>query len=79
MRRQPSVRRREGRKRRPSIDRGDPQARAFHGAREWKDAWDKKAEKALVAIIAGAPANGLKPDLFLKGELPKDPAKRRRP
>ncbi len=55
---------------------GDPQARAFYGAREWKDAWDTKSEKALVAIIAGAPANGLKPDLFLKGELPKDPAAR---
>lgn len=54
----------------------DPRARAFYAARQWKDAWDKKAEKELVGIIAGAPANGLKPDLFLKGSLPKDPAAR---
>ena len=33
----------------------DPQARAFYAARQWKDAWDKKAEKELVGIIAGAP------------------------
>jgi len=54
----------------------DPQARAFYQARQWKDAWDKKAEKQLLEIIAGAPANGLKPDLFLKQPLPKDPAAR---
>ena len=54
----------------------DPQARAFYQAREWKDAWDRKSEKALVAIIAQAPAHGLKPDLFLKDELPRDPAER---
>ena len=54
----------------------DPQARAFYQAQGWKDAWDKKSEKALVAIIAQAPANGLKPDLFLQEELPKDPAER---
>jgi murein L,D-transpeptidase YcbB/YkuD len=50
----------------------DPQARAFYEARQWKAAWDKKAEKELLGIIAGAPANGLKPDLFLKQPLPKD-------
>ena len=50
----------------------DPQVRAFYQARQWKNAWDKKAERQLLAIIAGAPANGLKPDLFLKPELPKD-------
>lgn len=54
----------------------DPQARAFYQARQWKDAWDKNAEKQLLDIIAGAPANGLKPDLFLKDPLPKDPARR---
>ncbi len=54
----------------------DPQARAFYQARQWKDAWDKKAEKQLLDVIAGAPANGLKPDLFLKEPLPKDPAAR---
>jgi L,D-transpeptidase YcbB len=51
----------------------DPQARAFYQARQWKDAWDKKTEKQLLEIVAGAPANGLKPDLFLNGPLPKDP------
>ena len=54
----------------------DPQARAFYEARQWKDAWDKKAEKQLLEIIAGAPANGLKPDLFVKEPLPKDAAAR---
>lgn len=48
------------------------QVRAFYEARQWQAAWDKKSEKALTEIIAGAPANGLKPDLFLKGELPAD-------
>ena len=54
----------------------DPQARAFYQARQWKAAWDRKAEKQLLDIIAGAPANGLKPDLFLKGALPKEPEQR---
>ena len=54
----------------------DPQAQAFYQARQWKDAWDKKSEKQLLEIIAGAPANGLKPELFVPGELPKDPAER---
>jgi L,D-transpeptidase YcbB len=54
----------------------DPQARAFYQARQWKDAWDKKTEKQLVRIIGNAPANGLKPDLFLKGPLPNGLAAR---
>ena len=54
----------------------DPQGRAFYEARQWKDAWDGKTEKQLLDIIAGAPANGLKPDLFLKQPLPKDPSAR---
>jgi murein L,D-transpeptidase YcbB/YkuD len=44
----------------------DPQVRAFYEARQWQAAWDAKSEKALLAIIAEAPANGLKPTLFLK-------------
>ena len=39
-------------------------------------AWNKSNEKQLRDAIAGAPANGLKPDLFLKGDLPKDDAER---
>jgi murein L,D-transpeptidase YcbB/YkuD len=50
----------------------DPQVRAFYQARQWKGAWDKKSQKQLLDIIAGAPANGLKPDLFVKLPLPKD-------
>ncbi len=34
--------------------------------------WNKNAEKQLLDAIAQAPANGLKPDLFIKGDLPKD-------
>ena len=51
---------------------GDPQVRAFYQARQWQAAWDKKSETALTGIIAAAAANGLKPDLFLKGPLPQD-------
>jgi murein L,D-transpeptidase YcbB/YkuD len=47
-----------------------PEVRAFYQAREWQAAWDKKSEKVLLDIIAQAPANALKPDLFLKGPLP---------
>lgn len=50
----------------------NPQVRAFYQARQWKAAWDRRSEKELVAIIRQAPANGLKPDLFLKGPLPAD-------
>jgi murein L,D-transpeptidase YcbB/YkuD len=50
----------------------DPQVRAFYEARQWKSAWDKKAERALLDIVADAPANGLKPDLFLKEPFPRD-------
>ena len=50
----------------------DPQVRAFYEVRQWQAAWDGKAQKQLLAVIAGAPANGLKPDLFLKEPLPKD-------
>ena len=34
--------------------------------------WNKSVEKQLLDAIAQAPANGLKPDLFIKGDLPKD-------
>ena len=38
--------------------------------------FDDKAEKQLVDAIRNAPANGLKPELFLNGDLPKDSAER---
>jgi murein L,D-transpeptidase YcbB/YkuD len=38
--------------------------------------WTAKTEKQLRDAIAQAPANGLKPDLFLKGDLPADDAQR---
>ena len=59
-----------GRILRAAIRGPGPQVRAFYQARQWRAAWDKKSEKALLEVIAQAPANGLKPDLFLKGPLP---------
>lgn len=38
--------------------------------------WNRKAQKELLDAIAQTPTNGLKPDLFLKGDLPKDDAER---
>lgn len=38
--------------------------------------WTKSTEKQLLDAIAQAPANGLKPSLFLSGDLPKDDAER---
>jgi len=57
-------------------DARDPQVRAFYEARQWQPAWDKKAESALLSIIEQAPANGLKPELFLKQPLPTDASAR---
>ena len=48
------------------------EVRAFYQARDWQTAWDGKSEKQLIEIIDGAPAHGLKRELFLKGELPDD-------
>jgi len=50
----------------------DAQVRSFYQARQWKAAWDRKSEKALLEIIEQAPTNGLKPELFLKEPLPTD-------
>jgi murein L,D-transpeptidase YcbB/YkuD len=55
---------------------GDPQVRAFYAARDGQPAWDRKSEKALLEALDGAPVHGLKRDLFLKGELPKDRSER---
>ena len=46
--------------------------RAFYEARQWQAAWDGRAQKQLLEIIDEAPTHGLKRELFLKGELPKD-------
>jgi murein L,D-transpeptidase YcbB/YkuD len=46
--------------------------RAFYQARNWQAAWNGAARKQLLEIIGGAPAHGLKSELFLKGELPGD-------
>ena len=45
-------------------------------ASEAQLAWNKKTEKQLLTAIEHAPENGLKPDLFLKGDLPKDDQER---
>jgi murein L,D-transpeptidase YcbB/YkuD len=41
-----------------------------------KLAWSSSSEKQLLDAIAQAPANGLRPDLFLKGDLPRDDTER---
>jgi murein L,D-transpeptidase YcbB/YkuD len=51
-------------------------ARAFYKARQWQAAWDGKTEKQILEIIEGAPTHGLKRELFLKGDPPKDPSER---
>ena len=50
--------------------------RAFYEARQWQAAWDGKSEKQLMGILDGAAAQGLKRELFLKGELPEDKGER---
>ena len=50
----------------------DAQVRAFYQARNWQPAWDRKTEQQLIEAIAQGPSHGLRPDLFLKGELPRD-------
>jgi murein L,D-transpeptidase YcbB/YkuD len=57
---------------------GNPPNENASGAQqpEAQLAWTKKTEKQLLDAIAGAPANGLRPELFLKGDLPKDDAQR---
>jgi murein L,D-transpeptidase YcbB/YkuD len=56
--------------------KADPQVRAFYAARNGQAAWNGKSRKALVAILDDAPVHGLKRDLFLKGDLPKDATER---
>jgi len=55
---------------------GSALSRAFYAARGGEPAWDGKARKQLIEIIDGAPAHGLNPELFLKGDLPDDDAER---
>ena len=58
-------------------DVSDPQLRAFYAARNWQAAWDGAQEKALLDIINGALAHGLRPSLILdETKLPKDKAER---
>jgi len=52
--------------------KADAQVRAFYAARNNERAWDRKAEKQLIEIVDGAPIHGLRRDLFLKDDLPKD-------
>jgi murein L,D-transpeptidase YcbB/YkuD len=64
----------------PSCSKGgNPTAQGGSGSQQspaGRLAWSKKTEQQLVDAIAQAPANGLKPDLFLRGDLPKDDAER---
>ena len=54
----------------------DPQVRAFYQARQWQPAWTGKLQAQLLDALGQATANGLRRDLFLKGELPRDPSER---
>jgi L,D-transpeptidase YcbB len=54
----------------------DPQVRLFYQARQWQPAWDRKSERQLLDSFAGAPAQGLRSDLFLHAPLPTDPNQR---
>ena len=56
--------------------KADPQVRAFYAARNGQVAWNGSTRKQLVEIIDGAPAHGLKRELFLKGDLPDDDSER---
>jgi murein L,D-transpeptidase YcbB/YkuD len=57
-------------------DNGSNQTRANAAADASTIEWKRDAEKQLVDAIAQAPANGLRPELFLQGDLPKDDAAR---
>ena len=56
--------------------KAEADVRAFYAARNGQAAWDGKSRKALLAVLDDAPLHGLKRDLFLKGELPKDGTER---
>lgn len=52
-----------------------PQARAFYEARGWAVAWDEGSAEQLREALAGAPAHGLRVEMFLPS-LPDDAALR---
>lgn len=59
-----------------SCSRGDEQSGQSNAQRPGPLQWSQSAEQQLLEAIANAPANGLRPDLFLKGGLPQDGAER---
>lgn len=59
-----------------ACDRGGSSTSQSGSAESAQLAWSKKTEKQLLEAIQNAPANGLKPDLFLKGDLPSDDSQR---
>jgi len=59
-----------------ACDRGGNPTNQAGSAESSQLAWNKKTEKQLLEAIQNAPANGLKPDLFLKGDLPSDDSQR---
>lgn len=54
----------------------DPELKRFYEARAWQAAWDRKSERALRETLDQSPAHGLRPEMFLKGELPRDGSER---
>lgn len=55
-----------------SSDVQGPQARAFYEARGWTAAWDHEAAEELEEALDGAPAHGLRADMFLPARLSAD-------
>ena len=58
----------------PSCFQGDSSNGNATAGAEATMSWNQEARTQLAAAIASAPSHGLKPDLFVKGELPKDDA-----
>ena len=54
----------------------DPEVRAFYQAGQWRPVWDRKSERELLTALGQSTQQGLKTDLFLKGDLPSDPSAR---
>jgi murein L,D-transpeptidase YcbB/YkuD len=54
----------------------DGDVRTFYQARNWQPAWDKKSERELLDLLSQSTAQGLRTELFFKGDLPTDPSQR---
>lgn len=53
-----------------------PLAGSFYQARDWVSAWDEVAANDLQEALAGAPAHGLRTNMFLSSPVPDDATRR---